>query len=189
MPTGVYIFILTFILIFFAQAYGLLIAREGLVIDSQMVPSVLLLAKLNLSQETFYLVGFIPSFFALLFFLLAVFYRQIWFYKYICITFFAITVFLSSFGYVRFGFSNFTHAVYHSQSYKVNAMDIGIVTVLFIVIILTVLTVILLLLRKVLPIIDQLHKKHFYLTFFLVISIIAQWVVIISPILSIENLS
>jgi hypothetical protein len=182
-PRPVFVFFLALLATIFPQAYGLVFAREGVIIGSSHFSPAVFVSKLELNLNQFYLIGFIPTFITILFLIMAIFYRKIHSLKYITIICFGVVQFLASLGYTRIGFSNATHAIYHSQSYKINAMDIGIIFGIGVGMLVLLIAIILLIVRRKFNALLFLHQKPFYLCGFLILGLIVTWVIILSPVL------
>ncbi|GHT81760.1 hypothetical protein FACS1894125_3200 [Actinomycetota bacterium] len=154
-------------------------------LDGKRVTASVYFAHLHFTQFQFFLIGYAPTILTILFLVLAIFYRKVRILKYICIFFFALTQFLTGLGYTRFAFTNPTHTIYHTQSYKVNAIDTGILAGLLAGGIILLFTVFVLALKSRVKSLESLHKKAFYPGFFLFIAILIEWIFAMTPFLDI----
>jgi hypothetical protein len=184
-PNGLFIVALVIEVTVIFQALGLSFARNGTVLNGERVTASVFFSHLNFSQYQFFLIGIIPTVLTVLFALLAILYSKTAWFKYASIIFFAAAQFLSGVGYTRFAFTNPTHTIYHNQAYKVNAIDLGILTGVVCALLVFLFALTVLVLQKKRISIKNLHHRQVYIAAFLFITIIAQWVVAFTPLIEI----
>ncbi|MDR2508892.1 MAG: hypothetical protein LBC50_02055 [Candidatus Ancillula sp.] len=183
-PKGVFFGLLALIITVVGQATGLSFARFGAKWEGVHVSPDVYLSHIDFSEHIFFLVGFIPTVLFILFFLLAVFYHQISWFKYVCLAFFGVTNFLAGMAYTRLNFQNPVYVNYHyRQAYKVNAINVGIISVLFIACIIMLTVIILLILRNRTSLQIKVYTKANCIAYLGALSLIMVFVAWFTPLL------
>lgn len=179
LPRGVFLGLLILIVTVLGQATGLSFARFGAKWDGVKVSADVYLSHIHLSEHMFFLAGFMPAVLFLLFFLLAVFYHRIGWFKYVSVLLFGVTNFLAGMAYTRLNFQNPVYVNYHRrEAYKVNAINVGIISVLLIACIMLLTIIVLLLLRKKTSINISIYTKAnciIYLVLLSLVMTLAAW--------------
>jgi hypothetical protein len=176
-PKGVVFGAFALVCIVVPHALGLSFARNGIDYANRHYSSSQFLAILDYSAEVFYLLGWISATFLILSVLLAILYPCAHIWKFTSLFFVSIVQFLTGVAYTRQNFQNPTYVVYHHQSYKVNSLNIGIISAIVSTCIFIIFYMLLLILKRKFPITTVLFNRSIAIVIFCIFCILAYLVV------------
>jgi hypothetical protein len=182
-PKGLIFGFIALVCLTVPHALGLSIARNGLEIDGVHQSSSQIFKMLDFSSGAFLLLGWSTTALLVISVLVAILYSRVKVLKYITLIFVVITQFLTGLSYTRQNFRNPTYVVYHHQSYKVNAIDIGIISVVFTTIVFILLLVLVLILKRRMKVFAKLLTKKVAIISFILLNILSVTVVYFAGIL------
>ncbi|MDR2083051.1 MAG: hypothetical protein LBP35_05565 [Candidatus Ancillula trichonymphae] len=160
------------------HALGLSFARYGIDYNNRHYSSSEFLATLDYGIGVFYFIGWISTTFLVLNILLAVLYSRTHIWKFTSLFFVSIVQFLTGAAYTRENFQNPTYVVYHRQSYKINSLNVGIISVIAATCIFITFYVLMLILKRKFEILAILFNKSSVVVIFCILCILMCIVVI-----------
>lgn len=179
--------ILLFVFIIVPFGFGLSFARDGIMINGEHISSLEVFKGFDFSSDVFYLFGWLLSIVMLLLVVVAVLFSRAKFLKYIVLLALIPFQFICGLAYTMEGFEFRTFVVYGRQSWKVNAINVGIISVFFTSLVYLIILIVLLLLKRKLGVLSFLSSKPFIFFSLFVMYIICAIVVLNTNVLQMFN--
>ncbi|MDR0950488.1 MAG: hypothetical protein LBM13_02445 [Candidatus Ancillula sp.] len=182
-PKNLIYWILFFFAVVLPFALGLTIARDGVVKNEVFYSSMDIFRFIKFNNLQFFLIGYLSAILFFVISILAIMYHKT-ILKWLSLIFVIPLQFICGIAYTMQNFSLHTYVVYGKQSWKVNAINVGIFTALFTLFVYLIIFIIFLIVKRKTGYFQFLTSKIGILVL-LCIMYICAFFVVYSPIMSI----